>query len=66
MRLIGAQMISEVPVSDRVNEMAVAIRARVTAEDLKSTERCFDPSLSLLVDVTVDAAQEALKNKLIC
>lgn len=66
MKLVGAQMISEIPVSDRVNEMAVAIRARVTAEDLRSTERCFDPSLSLLVDVTVDAAEDALKNKSVC
>jgi len=59
-KTIGAQMISEMPVSDRVNEMAVAIRAGITAEDLRNTERCFDPSLSLLVDVTVDAAQDAL------
>jgi NADH oxidase (H2O2-forming) len=59
-KLIGAQMISEISVSDRVNEMAVAIRAGITAEDLRNTERCFDPSLSLLVDVTVDAAQDAL------
>ncbi len=66
MKLLGAQMISEVPVSDRVNEMAVAIRACVNAEDLRNTERCFDPSLSLLVDVTVDAAEDALKSKSVC
>ncbi len=59
-KLMGAQMISEISVSDRVNEMAVAIYAGVTAEDLRDVERCFDPSLSLLVDVTVDASQDAL------
>jgi len=59
-KLIGAQMVSEMPVSDRVNEMAVAIRAGNTADDLRNAERCFDPSLSLLVDVTVDAARDAL------
>jgi len=59
-KLIGAQMISEISVSDRVNEMAVAIHAGLSAEDLINTERCFDPSLSLLVDVAVDAAQDAL------
>jgi hypothetical protein len=53
-------MISEISVSDRVNEMAVAIHAGLSAEDLINTERCFDPSLSLLVDVAVDAAQDAL------
>jgi hypothetical protein len=46
--------------------MAVAIRACVNAEDLRNTERCFDPSLSLLVDVTVDAAEDALKSKSVC
>jgi NADH oxidase (H2O2-forming) len=59
-KLIGAQMVSEMPVSDRVNEMAVSIRAGNTADDLRNAERCFDPSLSLLVDVTVDAARDAL------
>ena len=59
-KLIGAQMISEISVSDRVNEMAVAMHAGLCAEDLINTERCFDPSLSLLVDVAVDAAQDAL------
>jgi len=59
-RLIGAQMISEMPVSDRVNEMATAIQAGITADELRNAERCFDPSLSQLVDVTVDAAGDAL------
>jgi NADH oxidase (H2O2-forming) len=64
-KLIGAQMVSEMPVSDRVNEMAVSIRAGDTADDLRNAERCFDPSLSLLVDVTVDAAGDALGIKAI-
>jgi len=59
-KLVGAQMVSETAVAERVNEMAVAIRAGITAEDLRNTERCYDPSLSLLIDVTVDAAQGAL------
>ncbi|MHC1631236.1 MAG: FAD-dependent oxidoreductase [Methanotrichaceae archaeon] len=59
-KLVGAQMLSEATVAERVNELAVAIRAGITAEDLRNSERCYDPSLSLLIDVTIDAAQEAL------
>ena len=59
-KLIGAQMIGEFTVAERVNELGLAIRAGITAEELRSMERCYDPSLALLVDVTIDAATAAL------
>jgi NADH oxidase (H2O2-forming) len=59
-KLIGAQLIGEATVAERVNELAVAIYAGLTAEELRNMERCFDPSLSQLVDVTIDAAEKAL------
>ncbi|MHC1611214.1 MAG: FAD-dependent oxidoreductase [Candidatus Methanospirareceae archaeon] len=59
-RLIGAQMVGETGVAERVNELAVAIRAGMTAAELRSMERCFDPSQALLIDVTIDAATKAL------
>ena len=59
-KLIGAQMIGEFTVAERVNELGLAIRAGITAEEMRSMERCYDPSLALLVDVTVDAATAAL------
>jgi NADH oxidase (H2O2-forming) len=59
-KLIGAQMVGEVTVAERVNELGLAIRAGITAEEIRSMERCYDPSLALLVDVTIDAATEAL------
>ncbi len=59
-KLIGAQMVGEATVAERVNELGVAIRAGITAEELRNMERCYDPSQALLVDVTIDAATKAL------
>jgi NADH oxidase (H2O2-forming) len=59
-KLIGAQMVGESTVAERVNELGLAIRAGITAEEMRSMERCYDPSLALLIDVTIDAATEAL------
>ena len=60
-KLIGAQMVGEATVAERVNEFAVAIRAGMTAAELRNMERCFDPSLAQLEDVTIDAAKNALE-----
>jgi len=59
-KLMGAQMVGEATVAERVNELAVAIRAGITAAELRNMERCYDPSQALLVDVTIDAATKAL------
>lgn len=61
-KLIGAQMVGEATVAERVNEFAVAIRTGMTAAELRNMERCFDPSLAQLDDVTIDAANNALKS----
>lgn len=59
-KLIGGQVVGEATVAERVNELEVAIRAGMTAEEIRSMERCYDPSLALLVDGTIDAAEEAM------
>ncbi|MGB2842669.1 MAG: FAD-dependent oxidoreductase [Halobacteriota archaeon] len=59
-KLIGAQMAGEATVAERVNEFAVAIRVGMTAEEMRNMERCFDPSLALLIDVVINAAEKAL------
>jgi NADH oxidase (H2O2-forming) len=59
-KLIGAQMVGEAGVAERVNELGVAIRAGMTAEEMRNMERCYDPSQALLIDVTIDAAEKAL------
>jgi pyruvate/2-oxoglutarate dehydrogenase complex dihydrolipoamide dehydrogenase (E3) component len=61
-KLLGAQLIGEATVAERVNELELAIRAGMTAYELRNIERAFDPSLSQLVDVTIDAAENALKS----
>ncbi|MBK5190897.1 MAG: FAD-dependent oxidoreductase [Methanosarcinales archaeon] len=61
-KLIGAQLVGEATVAERINELAVAIYAGLTAAELRNMERCFDPSLSQLVDVTTDAAEKALES----
>lgn len=61
-KLLGAQLVGEATVAERVNELALAIRAGMTAYELRNIERAFDPSLAQLVDVTIDAAENALKS----
>jgi NADH oxidase (H2O2-forming) len=58
-KLIGAQLVSEETVAERINELTLAIKAGVTATDLVMRERCFEPSLTMVEDVLVDAAVKA-------
>jgi hypothetical protein len=53
-------LVGEATVAERVNELEVAIRVGMTAEVMRNSERCYDPSLALLVDGTIDAAEEAM------
>jgi NADH oxidase (H2O2-forming) len=61
-RLIGAQILSEETVAERINELTLGIKAGITAGDIVMRERCFDPALSMAEDVIVDAATNALKD----
>lgn len=58
-KLIGAQIISEETVAERINELTLGISAEITARDIWMRERCFDPSVSMVEDVIVDAAMKA-------
>ncbi len=58
-KLIGAQIISQESVAERINELTLGIKAGVTAKDIWMRERCFDPSLTMVEDVVVDAALNA-------
>ncbi|HDM35890.1 MAG TPA: hypothetical protein ENG09_01360 [Candidatus Syntrophoarchaeum butanivorans] len=59
-RLIGAQIVSEDPVADRIDGLSMGIRAGITARDLRMMEKSFDPSVALHRDVMIDAAEDAL------
>ncbi len=58
-KLIGAQIISQESVAERINELTLAIKAGITAKDIWMRERCFDPSLSMVEGAIVDAAMNA-------
>ena len=60
-KLIGAQLVSEETVAERINELTLAIKAGITASDIVMRERCFEPSLTMVEDVIVDAALKAQK-----
>ena len=60
-KLIGAQLISEETVAERINELTLAIKAGITANEICMRERCFEPSLTMVEDVIVDAAVKAQK-----
>ncbi len=59
-KLIGAQVISEETVAERINELTLAIKAGITANEICMRERCFEPSLTMVEDVIVDAAVKAI------
>jgi NADH oxidase (H2O2-forming) len=61
-KLIGAQIVSEDNVAERINELTLAIKSGITARDIWMRERCFDPSLTMVEDVIVDAAMNAVGN----
>jgi NADH oxidase (H2O2-forming) len=61
-RLIGAQIISQENVAERINELTLGIKAGIAAKDIWMRERCFDPSLTMVEDVMVDAAMNAVRN----
>ncbi|MCJ7445813.1 MAG: FAD-dependent oxidoreductase, partial [Methanotrichaceae archaeon] len=61
-KLIGAQIISEETVAERINELTLGIKTGITARDIWMRERCFDPSLTMVEDVLVDAAIRSRTN----
>ena len=60
-RLVGAQLVSEEMVADRIDGLCNAIRKGVTAKELSRMEKSFDPCVSLHRDVMVDAAESAVE-----
>jgi NADH oxidase (H2O2-forming) len=60
-QLIGAQIISEEQVADRIDGLSLAIKSGLTAKDLHTMEKSFDPTVALHRDVMVDAAEDAIE-----
>lgn len=60
-KLIGAQIISEDMVADRIDGLGIAIKKGMTAKELSKMEKSFDPCVSLHRDVIIDVAEEAIR-----
>jgi len=56
-KLVGAQMISDEDVKERINYVALAIQRNVSIPELRNSERSFTPPLSLLIDPFVRALE---------
>ncbi|UCE39414.1 MAG: FAD-dependent oxidoreductase [Thermoplasmata archaeon] len=61
--LVGAQIISEEDVKERINAIALAIKNKMTISELLFTERCFTPPLSLLTDPFIRALESFEQQK---
>ena len=58
-KLIGAQVVSEEDVKERINLISLAIKKEMGMDDLLRAERCFTPSLSPLIDPVIKAIENA-------
>ncbi|VUT24835.1 MAG: Coenzyme A disulfide reductase [Candidatus Methanolliviera sp. GoM_asphalt] len=59
-KLVGAQVVSGECAAERINSLTIAIKRGMSAREILKMERVFEPALSLLVDATVDAAEDAM------
>lgn len=62
-QLVGAQVISEEDVKERINAITLAIQNKLTISQLLYTERCFTPPLSLLTDPFIRALESLEEQK---
>ncbi len=62
-KLIGAQMISEEDVKERVNAVTLAIQNGLKVRDLLFTERCYTPPLCLMTDPLIRALENLGKEE---
>ncbi len=57
-KLIGAQIIGEKDVKERINELTIVIREKIPIGSLLKTERCYTPPLTLLNDPMLNALEK--------
>jgi NADH oxidase (H2O2-forming) len=59
-RLIGAQIIGEEDVKERINSMALIMHQGIDINKIIDTERCFTPPLALLTDPMLKALNQLI------
>ena len=57
-KLIGAQIIGEIDVKERINALTMAIHENISIKTLLHTERCYTPPLALLTDPMFKALKQ--------
>lgn len=60
-RLVGAQIVAEEDVKERINLLSLSIKNRISIRDLLNMERCFMPAVSQLADPLVKALENIVK-----
>ncbi|MDI6903065.1 MAG: FAD-dependent oxidoreductase [Methanocellales archaeon] len=59
-RLIGAQIISEEGVKERIDALSLAIKSGMTVQQLLRAETCYAPPVSMVVDVLTLALEDVI------
>jgi NADH oxidase (H2O2-forming) len=59
--LAGAQVVGGEGVKERIDALTLAIKKRMTADELANIETCYAPPVAMLTDPVVFAAKGALK-----
>ncbi len=59
-RLIGAQIISEEGVKERIDALSLAIKSGMTAKQMLMAETCYAPPVSTIVDVLTLALEDVI------
>ena len=61
-KLIGAQILSQEGVKERIDGLSFAIKKGMTLDELIEAETCYAPPASMVVDPVTLAAEDAKKN----
>ncbi|MDD2777792.1 MAG: NADH-quinone oxidoreductase subunit L, partial [Methanocellales archaeon] len=59
-RLIGAQIISEEGVKERIDALSLVIKSGMTAQQMLMAETCYAPPMSAIVDVLTLALEDVI------
>ncbi len=59
--LVGAQVVGGIGVKERIDALTLAIKKKTTAQELASSETCYAPPVSTLIDPVNIAAKGAIK-----
>ncbi len=59
-RLIGAQIVSEEGVKERIDVLSLVIKSRMTAQQMLMAETCHAPPVSMVVDVLTLALEDVI------